>query len=111
MFIDPDSAAHFISGYKILLSVIYHLSEEDPISLPLLEMLSEGSNALDQDPILLNMAAAALAESGKIMPDDVLRALKSLRLRHWVYLKDTTKHSIFIGVRQRSAQQDAVKLH
>ncbi|MCM2251498.1 MAG: hypothetical protein NDJ19_03975 [Ramlibacter sp.] len=38
-----------------------------------------------------------LEQSGKKVPPEMLDSIRSIRLRHWIYLRDTTTYSVFIS--------------
>ena len=102
MVIDPESADTFIAGYKMLLSEAHRLAGGRS-SPNLLRTLASGREAVRANPELLGQAVACLEESGERLSSDVRRAMGSLRLRQWVYLKDTTKYSIFIAPEENEA--------
>lgn len=95
MVIDSHSAAHFIAGYKSLLTEVHHQSGAEP-STSVLEMLAAAREAAYEDPALLDAAVASLEADGQTVPQDVLSATRTLRLKHWVFLRDTTRYSVFI---------------
>ena len=59
-------------------------------------MLATAREAANANPALVNAAAASLQVSGQAVFPDVLQAVKSLRLKQWIFLRDTTTHSIFV---------------
>lgn len=59
-------------------------------------MLASARAAVNTNPALMNAAAASLEGSGQAVPPDVLQAANSLRLKQWIFLRDTTAYSIFI---------------
>ena len=95
MVIDPASAAHFIAGYKSLLAEVHRHSGAEP-HREVLKMLASARAAAHANPALMSAAAASLETSGQAVSPDVLEAANSLRLKQWVFLRDTTTHSIFI---------------
>ena len=95
MVIDPASAAHFIAGYKSLLSEV-HRQSGGKAGMEVLEMLASAREAMNANPTLMNAAATSLEASGQAVPPDVLKASSSLRLKQWIFLRDTTANSIFI---------------
>jgi len=102
MVIDPPSASHFIAGYKSLLSEVHRLAGEPP-SDGVLNMLAAARERIKMNPVLIEEAAAALESSDQPVAPDVLCAIKTLRLRQWVFLRDTTRHSIFIAPKEKEA--------
>jgi len=95
MIVDPPSAAHFIAGYTSILSEIHRQSGGKPYK-QLLEMLAAAREAMNASPALINAAAASLEANGQAVPPDVLHAIETIRLKQWVFLRDTTTHSVFI---------------
>jgi len=103
MVIDPPSARRFIAGYTILLSEVHRLAGE-PRSNDLLNILADARERVKTNPALIDEAAAAVLQgSGQPVAPDVLRAIKTLRIRQWVFLRDTTRHSIFISPKENEA--------
>lgn len=95
MVVDPHSAAHFIAGYKSLLAEVHRQSGSEPHE-QVLEMLAAAREAANANPALINAAATSLEASGQAVPPDVLHAAKALRLRQWIFLRDTSTYSVFI---------------
>jgi hypothetical protein len=95
MVLDPKDAKLFIAGYTSLLAKV-HLLTGGKSRIELLEMLTSARGAVVADPSLIATAASSLEAEGKAVPEEVLTAVQSLRLRRWVYLRDTTKYSIFL---------------
>jgi hypothetical protein len=95
MVVDPPSAAHFIAGYTRLLSEVHRQSGGKPYK-QLLEMLAAAREAVNANPALISAAATSLEASGQAIPSDVLHAVETLRFKQWVFLRDTTTHSVFI---------------
>ncbi len=102
MVIDPDSALRFIDGWKALLLQAAGTGWRPGKPVPY-ERLAESREAVAADPARLDAAAAALERSGRPVDADVLRAARTLRLDHWVYLRDTAGHSVFLDSRSRAA--------
>lgn len=95
MLVDPHAAAHFIAGYQSLLTEVHRQSGSAP-NTPVLEMLTAAREAAYENPALLDAAAASLEASGQAVASDVLAAARTLRLQHWVFLRDTTTYSVFV---------------
>jgi hypothetical protein len=95
MVVDPHSAAYFIAGYKSLLAEVHRQSGSEPYD-QVLEMLAAAREAVNANPALINAAATSLEATGQAIPPDVLHAAKTLRLKQWVFLRDTTTYSVFI---------------
>lgn len=102
MVIDPNDAEIFISGYKSLLTEVHRLSDGEA-GMNLLMMLAAARDAAVADPSLIDTAAANLESAGTPMPEDVLEAVQSIKVRRWVFLRDTTKYSILIEADGREA--------
>ena len=60
------------------------------------EMLAAAREAVDANPALIGAAATSLEANGHAVPHDVLHAVETLRFKQWVFLRDTTTHSVFI---------------
>ena len=95
LVIEPAAATHFIAGYQRLLAAAAGESDQVPRAR-LIELLHEGRGKVAADPALIDTAAASLEAQGAPVPADVLQAVRTLRLKRWLYLRDTTRHSIFI---------------
>lgn len=95
MVINPRDASQFISGYTILLAEVYRLSNGKP-GLELLQLLATARDAVVADPSLIEAATLNLEFAGTALPEELLDAVQSLRVQRWVYLRDTTKYSVFI---------------
>jgi hypothetical protein len=100
--IDPRSAGVFIADYKRLLFEVHRLAGR-PALPDLLQTLASGRETLQANPALLTQAVSSLEERGECFSSEVRRAVESLRLRQWVYLKDTSKYSIFLASEEREA--------
>ena len=59
-------------------------------------MMQKARNAIVQDPSLITKAVAAMEKAGEPWPKDMQRAIASLRVGHWVYLRDTSGYSVFL---------------
>ena len=66
-------------------------------------MLAAARKALEESPVLLDGATRTLEQHGEAVPPEMLHAILSIRLRYWVYLRDTRSHSIFISADEREA--------
>jgi hypothetical protein len=102
MVINPTSAARFISGYKSLLSEIHRLAGEEH-SERTLDMLAAARERISLNPPLIKEAAAALEAGGHSITPDVLSAIKTLHLRQWIFLRDTSRYSIFVDPKEHEA--------
>lgn len=95
MFIDPHAAHAFIEGYKRLLSEFGAQSKNEPHE-QLLQRLIAARRVAVQTPSRLDAAFASIDAQGDAVPQDIVCAIKSLQLKRWVYLRDTTRYSVFI---------------
>ncbi len=99
MLIDKELSSHFLDRYQALLG--YAALEGGLISkadknVSALALMQKARNAIAQDPGLLTKAVAAMEKAGEPWPEDMQHALASLRVSHWVYLRDTTSYSVFL---------------
>jgi hypothetical protein len=95
--IDPQASKLFISGYSALLTEVHRISNGKS-GMKRLDMLAGARDAAVADSSLFEMAALSLEAAGLAVPEEVLDAVQSLNLQYWVFLRDTTKYSIFIDV-------------
>lgn len=95
LVVDREAALHFIAGYRTLLAAAVGGSAELPRAR-LLALLSDAREKVAADPSLIDAAAASLEAQGRPVAADVLHAVRTLKLKRWIYLRDTTRHSIFI---------------
>lgn len=102
MTTDPAFAQSFIADYTALLAEAHRLAGGPP-SPSRLEALSFGREALQRDPAILPGALAALGSRRASPPPAFRQALATLRVRDWVYLKDTASHSVFLDAERDEA--------
>lgn len=95
MRLETSAALHFIAGYQRLLEEIHRRSGGEHQQRGLARLVAARAVA-HRTPALLEAAASALEGAGTAVPADVLDAVRNLQLRQWVYLRDTTKYSVFI---------------
>lgn len=95
MVIEPSSAYHFIESYQRLLSMVDAQSAK-PSGLTGLQLLAHSRRLITNDPVRLHSAAEDLSQKGEAVDEEVLSAVQSMQLKQWVYLRDTTKYSVFI---------------
>jgi hypothetical protein len=81
---------------------VHRLAGAKPSSDPI-ALLGAARSSLEENPALLERAADALAEHDGEVPSEILGAVRGIRLRCWVYLRDTTAYSIFIDPQEREA--------
>ena len=93
MVINPQRAAEFIDGYMQFLLYAYRMHNAKGDDLSLLEKLVSGRANYLEDPKSLEK----YLHNEKQKPSTkIVEAIKSLQVGHWVYLRDTTKYSLFI---------------
>jgi len=102
MVIDPQSAKIFINGYSKLLAEVHRLSNGKAI-MPLLEMLADAREVIMVSPSIIESAASSLERKESPVPLEVIAAIKSLQLKEWVYLRDTTRYSVFLELSGKDA--------
>lgn len=95
MVIDPQSAQIFINGYSKLLAEVHHLSN-GKTGMALLKMLADARGIAIASPSVIESAASSLEHKGSPAPQEVIAAIKTLQLKQWVYLRDTTRYSVFL---------------
>lgn len=95
MILAPNDAAAFIEGYK---SILMEIDRQSPgkQQRELIDTLAAARAKYVADRSLLDAALAALSEKSPAIPSDVISAIRSLELKHWIYLRDTRSHSIFM---------------
>lgn len=102
MVIDPKDAQRFISGYTRILAEVHRLSHGKP-GLDLLNMLAAARDTAIANPSLVDTAASNLESADVALPEEVFKAVQSLKLRDWIFLRDTTKYSVFIDPEGKEA--------
>jgi hypothetical protein len=102
MVIDPQSAQIFINGYSKLLAEVHRLSKGNS-SMSLLEILADARKVIIASPSIIGEAALSLERKSSSVPQEVISAIKSLQLKQWVYLRDTTRYSVFLDPSGRDA--------
>lgn len=102
MVLDREPAGFFISEYTRMLGAVHRLAGNKP-SPNRVAVLAAARKSLEEDPALLERAVCALEQGGEGVASDILGAIRSTRLRYWVYLRDTTTYSIFISPEEREA--------
>ncbi len=97
MVIDREAANVFIDGYSRLLQSVY-LGQGGESGIKKLEALAEGRKAIAADVSVISAAVAELQLAGNPIPSAILDAVATLRLSQWVYLRDTTRYSVFLDI-------------
>ncbi len=95
MVVDPPSAAHFIAGYTRLLAEVHRQSGDKPYAQRL-EMLAAARESINANPALIDAVAASLLANGQAVAPDVLHAVRTLRFKQWIFLRDTRTYSVFL---------------
>jgi len=95
MTVEPEAAYEFLQGYKQLL---LRLSgrDEDNRRHEMLGQLHMGREVLVAAPGGPGSVLTELSDNGARIPENVASAIQSLQVEHWVYLRDTKRHSIFV---------------
>jgi hypothetical protein len=102
MVLAAPAAKAFIRDYSLLLAEVHRLSGEAQES-ELLRILAAGREALQKVPERMRQAVDSLKGRGAELSPEVLKAVGTLRLKQWVYLRDTTKCSILLAPEDREA--------
>ena len=98
MVIEPNTANQFIEGYKAFL--LYAGETEDQGSgEDFLYHLVQGRDAYLQERSLLGK----FRNENKNIEDWIFEAIQDIEVTDWVYLRDTTKYSLFIRADQTAA--------
>ena len=95
MVIDAQAAQTFIHGYSKLLAEVHRLSD-GKAGLELLNVLADAREVITASPSMIESAAAELERKESPVPLEVIAAIKSLQLKQWIYLRDTTRYSVFL---------------
>ncbi len=100
--LEPTAANAFIACYKALLLEIAGpcSTQEGP---NLFSMLASARGQLSEKPALLDDALAQLHARSERLNDEGVRAVRTLQVKNWVFLKDTKAHSIFVHPTGESA--------
>ena len=93
MIIENDTANSFIQRYMTFLLFAYHECAEIKENEELLQKLSLGRDVFVNNRDLLD---DFITESKEKSPE-LDNAIRSLIVDHWIYLRDTTKYSLFIS--------------
>lgn len=102
MVIDPKDAKEFIKGYTAVMAQVHFLTEGGP-DVQILPMLASSRQKVVEDPPLLEIAIGTLQDLEKAPSDEVLAAIRSLQVKDWIFLRDTTRYSIFLEPDAREA--------
>ena len=97
MVVTEQEAFSFIEGYKqIMLQIYGPLPNKSKQKPKLLEILAAARARYAANHSLLDGALSELSSKSIIVSPEVVSAVHSLELKNWIYLKDTSTHSIFI---------------
>lgn len=102
MVLEPKAAADFIQGYSKVMTAIYELSS-DKRQLPLIEIIAAAREQYSADRTLFDKALTKLKTQLRTIAPEVLRAIRTLEVKNWVYLKDTKTYSVFIDLERNTA--------
>src|SRR5205823_3367167 len=92
----------FITQYTRVLGAVHRHVGNKPSPNPV-AVLAAARKSLEENPALLERAVRALEQDDQALSPEMLHAIRSNRLRYWVYLRDTTAYSIFISPEEREA--------
>lgn len=95
MYLAPADAQRFIQDYKLLMLEVLG-EREDRITGSVVPLLAKARAKLVHKPTLLRKSIARLEERNVRLDREVIMAIEGLEVRQWVYLRDTTRHSIMI---------------
>ena len=95
MTLEPTVANAFIAGYKGLLIEIAGRSRASK-SRNVLSVLAAARQRLTEKPVLLDEAFAVLKARSDRVDEEIVRAVRTLRVTDWVFLRDTKAYSIFV---------------
>lgn len=102
MLLDHDQAMRFIEGYKLVLLQVLKTVGENP-SEGLLNALAKARHYLQKEPQLLMAAIENLAAEGRVPEANIEKALHSLKIGRWFYLRSTTKYAIMLDEKYENA--------
>jgi hypothetical protein len=102
MLLHPTAAYRFIDGYKAVLLEVLRASGTKS-GKDIIKKLSAARSYVKEHPQSLVDAFAALKARGSEVEGDVERAVLSMKVDQWVYLRSTTRHAIFIDSAVKNA--------
>lgn len=95
MTLEPTVANAFIAGYKgVLLEIAGR--KRSPKRRSVLPILVAARSRLTKEPVLLDEACRRLSARSENVDEDVVRAVRTLCVTDWVFLRDTSAYSIFV---------------
>lgn len=102
MILDRTAAEAFIFGYQAILQRLtarHDIASRDDF----LAGLMAGRRELAERPSSIDVALNELEAEGIRVEPRVERAIRTLRLRQWIYLRDTRYYSVFLDSESDSA--------
>ena len=102
MTLEPGAASVFIAGYKAVLLEIAGRRRASK-SRHILPVLAYARRRLTEKPALLDEALAKMKGRSNGLNEEIIRALRTLRVNDWVFLRDTKTYSIFVHPSEESA--------
>jgi len=96
MTLDPTAANNYIHWYKAILFEIGSASTRSEHH-DVLAVLSAARGRLVESPPLLDDAVERLRSKGEPVDERVIDALRTLSVQDWVFLRDTTRYSLFLS--------------
>ena len=103
MLVDPNSASSFIRGYTDLMAAIYASYPEHKKRISVVELVAAARARCAADPLLLDAAVSSLEARGEPVETEVVRAVRDMRLKQWIFLRDTKRYSLFLDPNGQSA--------
>lgn len=100
MILEPAWSAAFIGDYK---QVLLDLAGPGEKHERMLDTLIRGRNRLVQDRRALAASLAALRARNALADEEAVEAIQGLQVARWIYLRDTTRHSIFMDPSGKAA--------
>ena len=95
MLLRPDTAKRFIDGYSSVLLEVLRQSGKAR-SGDVIRDLAVARRIEQKHPRRLDQAFLSLSVSGKPIAEDIASAIRSRRVLQWIFLRNTTRHAIFI---------------
>jgi hypothetical protein len=100
--LEPTVANAFVAGYKGLLLQI-GVGGRPPKSSNVLSVLASARRQLTETPGLLDKALVKLRARSEGVDEEIVRAIRTLRVNNWVFLRDTKAYSIFVHPSEETA--------
>ena len=102
MTLEPTVANAFIAGYKRLLLEI-GLRGRASKTRNILSVMAAARRQLTETPGLLDEALVKLRARSEGVDEEIVRAVRTLRVNDWVFLRDTKAYSIFVHPSEETA--------